>query len=52
MESKPERAVNYLQFVDCTLDAAKQKQDEELQDRPLSKTRADAYLGLRIDIFL
>ena len=32
MESKPESAVNYLQFIDCTLDAA--KQNEELQDRP------------------
>ena len=31
MESKPESTVNYLHFVDCTLDAAKQK--EELQDR-------------------
>ena len=33
MESTPERAVNYLQFIDCTLDAT--KQNEELQDRPL-----------------
>ena len=32
MESPPEHAVNYLQFVDCTRDAA--KQNEELQDRP------------------
>ena len=32
MESKLEGKVNYLQFVDCTLDAA--KQNEEPQDRP------------------
>ena len=32
MESKLEGTVNYLQFVYCTLDAA--KQNEELQDRP------------------
>ena len=31
MTSKPERAVNYLQFADCPLNAA--KQNEELQDR-------------------
>ena len=31
MESTPKRAVNYLQFVDYTLNAA--KQNEELQDR-------------------
>ena len=31
MESKPERAVNYQQFVDCTLAAS--KQNENLQGR-------------------
>ena len=35
MESKLEDAVTYLQFVDCTLDAA--KQNEEPQDRPLQQ---------------
>ena len=47
MESKPERAVNYFQFIDCTLDAA--KQNEELQDRP-PQQQEEAYLGLPIDI--
>ena len=47
-ESKLEGAVNYLQFVDCTLDAA--TQSEELQDRLLQK-QEDAYLGLPIDIY-
>ena len=32
MESKLEDTVNYCQYVDCTLDAA--KQNEDLQDRP------------------
>ena len=32
MKSKLEGTVNYLRFVDFTLDAA--KQNEELQDRP------------------
>ena len=32
MESKLESTADYLQIVDCTLDAAKQK--EVLQDRP------------------
>ena len=32
MESKLESTVNYLQFVECTLDAG--KQNEELQNRP------------------
>ena len=32
METKLEDAVTYLQFVDCTLDAA--KLNEEPQDRP------------------
>ena len=32
MKSKPESIVNYLRFVDFTLDAAKQK--EESRDRP------------------
>ena len=41
MESKLEGAVNYLQFVDCTLDAA--KQNEEPQDRP-PKHQEEAYL--------
>ena len=31
MERKPEGTFNYLQFVDCTLEA---KQNEEPQDRP------------------
>ena len=49
MESKPERTVNYLQFVDCTLDAA--KQNEELQDSP-PQQQERAYLGLPIDIYI
>ena len=32
MESKIEDTVNYFQFVDCPLDAA--KQNGELHDRP------------------
>ena len=32
MKSKPEGIVNYLRFVEFTLDAA--KQNEELHDRP------------------
>ena len=42
-ESKLENTVTYLQFVDSTLDAA--KQNEEPQDRPL-KQQEEAYLGL------
>ena len=49
MESKPERAVNYFQFVDCILDAP--KQIEELQDRP-PQTQEKVYLGLPIDIYI
>ena len=45
MESKLEGTVNYLQFVDCTLDAAKQK--EEPQDRPPNQ-QEEAYIGLPI----
>ena len=48
MECKPEYAVNYLQFVDCTLKAA--KQNEVLQDRP-PRWQEEAYLGLPIDIY-
>ena len=33
MESKLEGTVNYFLFVDCTLDAA--KENEEQQDMPL-----------------
>ena len=32
MKTKRKDTVNYLQFVDCTLDAA--KQNEESQERP------------------
>ena len=32
MKSKLEGTVHYLQFVECTLDAA--KENEETQDRP------------------
>ena len=46
MESKLEDRVNYLRFVDCTLDAA--KENEEPQDRP-PKQREEAYLGLPIN---
>ena len=35
MESKLEDAVTHLQFVDCTLNAA--KQNEEPRDRPLKQ---------------
>ena len=45
MESKLECTVNYLQFVDCTLDAAKQNGGP--QDRPLQQ-QEKAYLGLPI----
>ena len=45
MESKLEGTVNYLQFVDCTPDAA--KQNEKPQDRP-PKQQEEAYLGLSI----
>ena len=43
MESKLECTVNYLQFVDCTLDATKQNQ--ETQDRP-PQQQEEAYLSL------
>ena len=43
MESKLEGIVNYLQFIDCTLDAT--KQNEELQDRP-PKQQEETYLSL------
>ena len=49
MVNKPERAVNYLLFVDCTRDAA--KQNEELQDRP-PQQQEEAYLGLPIYIYI
>ena len=45
MESMLEGTVNYLQFVYCTLDTA--KQNEEPQDRP-PKQKEEAYLGLSI----
>ena len=41
--------VDYLQFVDCALVAA--KQNEELQDRP-PQQQEKAYLGLPIDIYI
>ena len=49
MESKLEGTVNYLQFIDSTLDAA--KQTEEPQDRP-PKQQEEAYLGLPINLTL
>ena len=45
MESKLEGTVNFLRFVDCTLDAA--KQNEEPQDRS-PKQQEQVYLGLPI----
>ena len=45
MESKLKGTVTYLQFVDCTLDAA--KQNEESQNRPPDQ-QVEAYLGLPI----
>ena len=45
MESKLGGAVNYLQFVDCTLDAA--KQNKKPYDRP-PKQQEEANLGLPI----
>ena len=45
MESKLEGTLNYLQFVDCSFDAA--KENEEPQDRSL-KQQEEAYLGLSI----
>ena len=45
MESKLESTVNYLQFVDCTLDA--EKQNEKPQNGP-PKQQDKAYLGLPI----
>ena len=49
MESKLECTINYLQFVDGTLDAA--KQNEEPQDRP-PQQQEEAYLGLPINLTL
>ena len=45
MESKLHATVNYLQFVDCILDAA--KQNKEPYDRP-PKQQEEVYLGLPI----
>ena len=45
MESKLRGTVNYLQFFDCALDAA--KQNKEPCDRP-PKQQTEAYLGLPI----
>ena len=45
MESKLESMVNYLQFFECTLGAA--KQNEELQNRP-SQQQEEAYENLPI----
>ena len=45
MESKLEGTVTYLQFVDCTLDAA--EQNEAPQDKPPLQ-QEEAYLGLPI----
>ena len=45
MEKKLEGTINYLQIVDCTLDAEKQK--EEPQDRP-PKQQEEAFLSLPI----
>ena len=44
MESKLERAVNYLQFFECSLDAA--KQNEKLHRPP--QQQEEAYLDLLI----
>ena len=49
MQSTSERAVNYLQFVDCALDAA--KQNEELKNM-LPQQQEEAYLGLPLDIYI
>ena len=48
MESKTERTVNYLQFIEGTLDAA--RQHEKLQNRP-PQQQEEANLGLPIDIY-
>ena len=45
MESKLEDTVDYLQFVDCILDAV--KQNEEQWDRP-QKQQEEVYFGLPI----
>ena len=45
MESKREGTVNYLRFVDCTLDAA--KLNEEPYDRP-PKQQEETYVDLSI----
>ena len=47
IESKLEGTVNYLQVVDCILDAA--KQNETLQGRLLHE-HEEAYLCLLIDL--
>ena len=44
MESKFKATVNYLQFVDCKVDAT--KQNEEPQDRPLKQHEEATYSGL------
>ena len=49
MESKLTSRVNYLQFVDCIFDAA--KQNEEPQDRP-PQQEEEAYLDLPINLKL
>ena len=48
MESTPDRAVNYLQFVDHALEVV--NQNEEFQARPPQK-QEEAYLCLSIDIY-
>ena len=45
MKHTLESAVNYLQFDDCNLDAA--KQNEKLQDRSVQQEE-EAYAGLTI----
>ena len=49
MESNLKGTVNYLQFVDCSLDAA--KQSEKLQDGPPQQPE-EAYFGLLIDQYI
>ena len=44
MESKLGGKVHYLQFVDCTFDAA--KQNDELQDRPPQCMRKHIWVYL------
>ena len=45
MKSKLEGTVDYLQFIDCTLDTA--KHNEEPWNRP-PKKKDEVYLGLPI----